>query len=71
MIIKMAEIRTRKVIIAKIMMVIINIIKAVMRIIADRMVNDNNNRNNQNDNGDGYSHNNSNMVVIPMVTIQL
>ena len=71
MIIKMAEIRTRKVIIAKIMMVIINIIKAVMRIIAGRMVNDNNNRNNQNDNGDGYSHNNSNMVVIPMVTIQL
>ena len=52
-------------------MVVINIIKAVMRIIADRMVNDNNNRNNQNDNGDGYSHNNSNMVVIPMITIQL
>ena len=52
-------------------MVVINIIKAVMRIIADRMVNDNNNRNIQNDNGDGYSHNNSNMVVIPMITIQL
>ena len=67
MIMKIAEIRTRMVIIAKIMMVIINIIKAVMRIIADRMVNDNNNRNNQNDN----SHNNSNMVVIPMITIQL
>lgn len=71
MIMKIAEIRTRMVIIAKIMMVIINIIKAVMRIIADRMVNDNNNRNIQNDNGDGYSHNNSNMVVIPMITIQL